>query len=80
MINDTLSGDARLPNFKISSHGVKSKYLGFLGLFLQLLLFVFTQNTNTFSHSGCLLGSWTYQAALSSNDVLYLKCSYDEKP
>jgi len=28
-INDTLSGDARLQSFKITSHGVKSKYLGF---------------------------------------------------
>lgn len=51
VINDTLSGDARLRSFKITSHGVKSKYLGFLGLLLQLLFVcVVTQNTKTFSH------------------------------
>ena len=32
VINDTLSGDARLQSPRITSHRVKSKYLGFLDL------------------------------------------------
>ena len=35
VINDTRSGDARLQNFKLTSHGVKPKYLDFHDLLLS---------------------------------------------
>lgn len=35
VINDTKSGNARLQNFKFTSHGVKPKYLDFHDLLLS---------------------------------------------